>query len=93
MKVPGAAINAAIRTSSTYPSRSSGGRASYRERVETILDAALPELEAAFKVELVSPRALEAAEEVFRPMILRGGREPAEILKATLTAAAKEALQ
>lgn len=93
MRVPRPAIDAAIRTSSTYLSRSAGGRASYRERVETILDAAMPELEAAFREKLVSAPALDAAEEAFRPMILRGHADPTEILRAALSAAAKEALQ
>lgn len=87
MKIPESAINAAIRTSSTYLSRSSGGRASYRERVEVILKAALPELEADFQKKLVSPEALEIARETLVSKGLSAG------LAEALAAAGREAVK
>jgi hypothetical protein len=42
--VPEAAVEAAIATSSTWPIRDEDGRRRYRERVEVLLEAALPAL-------------------------------------------------
>lgn len=49
--IPAAAVEAAIATSTTWQQRGEEGRAAYRKRIETVLEAALPALREQFVAE------------------------------------------